>query len=348
MTLPLRFRETGKVHIGNYTTEGGVLIPAVEVAYERVGNPHAPVVLVCHALTGNQDAVGTEDHPGWWSECIGPGKYVDTNEFQVLTFNVLGSCYGSTGPTSTSPTGDLYGPTFPNVTIRDMVHVQRRALEKLSIPSLHAVIGGSLGGMQVLEWLVLYPLFMERAVVLASTAALSPYAIAFNHVGEQAILADANFQNGNYHSNEGLSGLSIARMVGMITYRSKALFQQRYEEDRSGIQSYLDYQGEIFLQRFDANAYLRLIRAMNHHDIGHGRGGVEKVLRSIQTPVTLIGYEGDLLYSIEEMEEMAKLLPYSTLVKVSTDFGHDGFLVEADKWGPAVRRQLVNVVEETV
>ncbi|QPC47479.1 homoserine O-acetyltransferase [Mangrovibacillus cuniculi] len=346
--MPLRYRETGKVHIGSYTTERGEVIPAVEVAYERVGNPHNPVVLVCHALTGNQVAVGTEDQPGWWAECIGTGKYVDTNEFQVLTFNVLGSCYGSTGPTSTSPSGKPYGATFPEVTIRDMVHVQRKALDKLNISSIHAVIGGSLGGMQVLEWLVLYPSLINRAVVLASTAALSPYAIAFNHVGEQAILLDPNFQDGNYPSNEGLSGLSIARMVGMITYRSKTLFQQRYGEVRSGIQSYLDYQGEIFLQRFDANAYLRLLRAMNQHDIGRDRGGVEKVLREIQTPVTLIGYEGDLLYSIEEMEEMANVLPNSTFVKVSTDFGHDGFLVEADKWGPAIQRELVNGVEETV
>ncbi|HWO76590.1 MAG TPA: homoserine O-acetyltransferase [Bacillus sp. (in: firmicutes)] len=350
MTSRLNYQyETNTVQIGDIILESGDCLSAVEVAYERAGNFNGPAVLVCHALTGNHFAVGTNKNPGWWSGLIGPGGYIDTNEFQVITFNVLGGCNGTTGPTSTNPhTGEPYRGSFPYPTIRDLVRVQKRALELLKIRSLHAVAGGSLGGMQVQEWGLLYPTFINHLIVLASTPELSDYGMAFNRIAIEAIQNDPYWNDGFYDPNAELKGLEIARMTGMITYRTPQLFSKRFEREvrEEGsptlyqIDSYLIYQGKKLRQRFDANSYLRLLHAMNSHDIGRGRGGWEKASRQIQAKVLALGFKGDLLYETSRIAEFAATVPNGHFFEVDTVFGHDGFLVEFDKWGPHIKRAL--------
>jgi homoserine O-acetyltransferase/O-succinyltransferase len=344
---------TGGVSIGSLTLESGVVLENVELAFEKFGAENGPFVLVCHALTGNQFAVGTEEEPGWWSGLIGPGKSIDTNHFQVITFNVLGGCNGSTGPLSINPsTGKMYRSSFPQITVRDMVRAQRRALTKLGIDHLHAVIGGSLGGMQVFEWGVMYPRDMDKLFIFASTPYLSDYGIAYNRIGIEAIIHDPNFRKGNYTKSTDVKGLEIARMIGMVTYRSAAMFASRFsrkqmkphtESSIYEVESYLQYQGKKLTQRFDVNSYLILLYAMNHHDIGRGRGGVESVLKQIKAEVIAISFEHDLIYPASLMKEFVNLIPNHHYYHVPTEYGHDGFLVEFEKWGPYVKEHMENI-----
>jgi homoserine O-acetyltransferase/O-succinyltransferase len=327
--------------------QGGVMHLDVELAYERRGPLDAPVILVCHALTGNQFSIGTEDDPGWWSGLIGSGKYIDTDYWQVITFNVLGGCNGSSGPMSINPeTSEPYRSTFPAITIRDMVHAQRQALKQLGIRKLQAVIGGSLGGMQVLEWGLLYPNDMEQLFVLAATPYLSDYGIAFNRIGIAAIEGDPNFKNGHYHSTHEVKGFDVARMAGMVTYRSPKLFSKRFnrektdEHDLYAVESYLHYQGEKLAQRFDVNSYLVLLKAMNSHDIGFARGGWKNAASSIKAHVTAIAFQHDLIYPSDQIEEFIKEVQNGDYFYVPTDYGHDGFLVEFEKWGHYIQNQL--------
>ncbi|WP_339145416.1 MULTISPECIES: homoserine O-acetyltransferase [unclassified Sutcliffiella] len=341
-----------KVSIGALLLENGEELGDVEIAYERVGNPDGEVVVVCHALTGNQESVGEEKSPGWWSSFIGPDLYIDTNRFQVITMNVLGGCNGSTGPTSTNPeTGKKYGAAFPAVTIRDMVHSQYQALKKLGIESVKAIIGGSLGGMQVLEWGTLYPKYSKILIPMAVTPYFTDYALAFNSIGRHAILSDPAWENGNYSFDATLKGLETARMVGLVTYRSQSLFNDRFNRERKeskGIEyqvdSYLKYQGEKFSRRFDANSYLVLLQAMDQFDIGHERGGWKHALGKVEANVCMFSFTGDLLYPPQlaksTINHLRKINKQSTYIEVDTKFGHDGFLVEFDKWGQHVKSLL--------
>ncbi|MCF6092615.1 homoserine O-acetyltransferase [Microaerobacter geothermalis] len=350
-----------KVSLGEVLLECGETLPHVEVAFETSGflnRDRSNVVLVCHALTGDAQAVGTTKNPGWWSGLIGPGKYIDTNQYYVITTNVLGGCYGTTGPSSINPkTGQPYGADFPTVTIRDMVHVQYLLLKKLGISKLYAVIGGSMGGMQVLEWGISYPQMIEHIIPLATSAYLSPMAIAYNDIGRQAILSDPEWKGGHYYPGRGpVKGLSIARMVGMITYRTADLFEERFgrtmRQDHQvtqfdsvfQVESYLRYQGEKLVDRFDANSYLYLLKAMDSHDIGRGRGGWKTALSHIKSKVLLIGITRDLLYTVQHMEEMQSSLKQarvdSTYIEIDSKFGHDGFLVEFERIGPLVESFL--------
>ncbi|MBH0230457.1 homoserine O-acetyltransferase [Halobacillus yeomjeoni] len=336
------------VDIGEMELESGARLEHVEMSFERVGPASAPVILICHALTGNQMAAGTEQSPGWWSGMIGKGLPIDTDHYQVITFNVLGGCHGSTGPASLHPTTKKkYRCDFPAITIRDMVHAQYKALNQLGVHSLHAVIGGSLGGMQALEWGLLHPDFMKQIHVLAATPYLSDYGIAFNHIGAQSIKNDPLFDNGNYLSNESLKGFEIARMAGMVTYRSSKLFDQRFERRKKtsqgfDIQSYLDYQGNKIKTRFDANSYLYLLEAMNHHDIGRGRNGWKEAARNYKAEVYTTSFENDLVYTKPLIESFSSSVPKGFHKHVETDYGHDGFLVEFDKWGNWIQRNLTN------
>lgn len=341
--------ETGTVQIGDVTLESGDRIPSVQVAYERTGNLRAPVILVCHALTGSQFTVGTVEKPGWWSGLIGPEKYIDTHKFQVITFNVLGGCNGTTGPTSLNPdTNTPYQADFPYPTVRDLVHVQKQALEQLQICSLHAVIGGSLGGMQVLEWGILYPDFIVHLIVLAATPELSDYGIAYNRIATEAIENDPHWNRGFYEPDAKLKGLEIARMVGMITYRTPQLFSKRFEREVNRhvspafyqIESYLSYQGEKLRKRFDANSYIRLLHVMNFHDIGRGRGGWQEAAKQIRANVLALGFKGDLLYEPERIREFTQQIKEGTYVEVDTIFGHDGFLVEFEKWSHLIKDEI--------
>jgi homoserine O-acetyltransferase/O-succinyltransferase len=346
------FLEYGKVAIGSLLLESGELLENVELAYERVGPRHAPAILVCHALTGNHVTVGTKESPGWWRGLIGPEEYVDTQKVQVITMNVLGGCNGSTGPATINPITQLrYRMDFPNITIRDMVRAQFSALEQLGINKLKAVIGGSLGGMQVYEWGILYPEFMQTLIILAATPYLSDYGIAFNGIGSQAIKTDLNWENGNYLDNTDLAGLQVARMVGMVTYRSPKMFNDRFKrkcEDNQNpqyqVEDYLKYQGEKLAKRFDANSYLYLLQAMNQHDIGLNRDGWQGAIRHIQANVIGIGFKGDLLYPPDEIHQVVRELnsqgKKAFFHEVNTAYGHDGFLVEYEKWGPIIRKVI--------
>ncbi|HSJ38172.1 MAG TPA: homoserine O-acetyltransferase [Planococcus sp. (in: firmicutes)] len=324
------------VAIGNLALESGKVLEGVELAYERSGNPKDPAILICHALTGDQYAVGTSGNPGWWSGLAGSEKALDTDKLQVVSFNVLGGCNGSTGPLSINPsTGTPYRSDFPLLTIKDMVHAEYRALKILGIEKLKAVIGGSLGGMKALEWGALYPGFTELILPLAVTPAFGSYALAFNHIGIQAIEHDPAFQNGNYSDTSDFKGFHLARMAGMITYRSGKLFNDRFDRTSNGqnfeVESYLDYQGQKLAQRFDANSYLILLKAMNSHDMGE---------RKIECPILSLSFTHDLLYPAEGMISWLQTQPEASWEVIETDFGHDGFLVEFEKWSGFIQKFL--------
>ncbi|MFD1029931.1 homoserine O-acetyltransferase MetX [Metaplanococcus flavidus] len=324
------------VAIGDLALESGVVLEGVELAYERNGNFDNPTILICHALTGDQYAVGTEEQPGWWSGMAGPGKTLDTDKFQVISFNVLGGCHGSTGPLSINPqTGAPYRSDFPLLTIKDMVRAEYQALRILGIEKLKTVIGGSLGGMKTLEWGALYPEYIETIVPLAVTPSFSSYALAFNHIGIQAIENDPDFQNGHYTGSCDFKGFHLARMAGMISYRTGKLFNERFGRSGSGnnfeVESYLDYQGSKLAQRFDANSYLILLKAMNSHDLEG---------RKVACPILSISYTHDLLYPAELMIPWLAEQADASWEIIETDFGHDGFLVEFGKWSGFVGKFL--------
>ena len=328
------------VSIGSLTLDSTKTINHVELAYERHGDENAPTVLVCHALTGDQYAVGSEENPGWWAGLIGPGKPVDTDVFQVITFNVLGGSHGSTGPLSIKPeTGQPYRADFPTLTIRDMVRAEYYALQKLGINHLAGVLGGSLGGMKALEWGKLYPEFVDAILPLAVTPYYSDYGLAFNHIGIQAIESDRDFNGGNYESSADLKGFQVARMAGMVTYRSGSMFNQRFGRSKAGeefnVQSYLNYQGKKLAGRFDANSYLLLLKAMNTHDIE------EAVL---DVPVYSLSFTHDLLYPSELMVPWLEKQKDANWEIIETDFGHDGFLVEFEKWGGFIEEKLKSLL----
>ncbi|QZA34146.1 homoserine O-acetyltransferase [Hydrogenibacillus sp. N12] len=356
--MDLKTREVGTVSIGALRLESGRVLPDVRLAYERVGPRDGPTVLVCHALTGNHVAVGTDEDPGWWAGLIGSGKPIDTDRYQVVTFNVLGGCDGSTGPTSTNPeTGRPYGPEFPFITVRDMVQAEYLALKRLGIRRLRAVIGGSLGGMQALEWGVMYPEWMDLLIPIAVTPRLSDYAIAFNAIGRLAILSDPAWNGGYYDpAHPPKAGMIIARMAGMVTYRSPDQFNRRFERaERDGwgrrhdevsfqVESYLIHHGEKLARRFDANSYLYLLKAMDAHDLGRGRGGIEEAIKRIRARVVALAYRGDLLYPPQEIAAFVDRLRAGGVearyFEVDTLYGHDGFLTEFEKWGGIIREQL--------
>ena len=345
--------EAQNVLIGSFTLESGETLHEVELAYERVGPEDAPVILVCHALTGNQYTIG-DSEPGWWKGLIGKDGYIDTSEFQVITFNVLGGCNGSTGPLSINPvTRERYKADFPFVSVRDMVHSQKKALEVLGIDHLHAVIGGSLGGMQVLEWGALYPDGMEHLIPLAVTPSLNTYGIAYNAISRFAITNDPDWKDGYYDPHhQPTSGLATARMIGMISYRTDEMFQKKFgraaietseenhKEAQYEVESYLHYQGNKLVSRFDANSYLYLLRAMDTHDISKGRGNLTSIIKNIKASILAIGFKGDLIYPPEDLEKLFAQAHSSPFYLINTKFGHDGFLVEFDKWGPLIKEQV--------
>ncbi|WP_343042460.1 homoserine O-acetyltransferase MetX [Ornithinibacillus caprae] len=335
-------RNIGEVAIGPLLLSSGVTLDNVTLSYEIIGAPSNPTVLVCHALTGNQFAVGTTEEPGWWSGLIGSNQYIDTNQYQLITFNVLGGCHGSTGPNSINPnTGEPYRNDFPDITIRDMVHAQNKALAKLNISTVDIIIGGSLGGMQVMEWGLLYPDFMKKLIILAATPSLSDYGIAFNHIAETVVKHDANWNNGHYDTDSPIIGLEIARMIGMVTYRSPELFSDRFKREQIdqsfSVSSYLDYQGKKLATRFDPNSYLTLLRAMNSHDIGTNRGGWRKASTLLNQPILLLSFDNDLIYTPATIQHFADSLANCTYHHVKNIFGHDGFLTEYEKWGPLIQ-----------
>ena len=349
-----------------FRLERGGELPGVTLAYETWGRLNAQrdnVVLVLHALTGDAHAAGLhtldDRKPGWWDGAIGPGKALDTDRWFVVCSNVLGGCGGSTGPRSLDPrTGRRYNMRFPIVTVRDMVRAQRRLIEHLGIRRLRAVIGGSIGGMQALEWAVTYPEMVDLAISLAATARFHAQGIAYNEVQRRAIRLDPRWREGEYEDGDGpADGLAIARMLGMITYQSDDLMTARFDRrpatrpsrwpefgDRFDVEGYLQYQGDALVRRFDANTYLYLSRAMDLHDISIGHDSYAAALARIEARVLLMGVTTDILFPDRHVQALAadlacagKMVDYWQLDSIH---GHDAFLVEFEKMEGLLRRYL--------
>jgi homoserine O-acetyltransferase len=344
-----------------FTFEGGGHLERVVVAYETWGtlnDNRSNAVLVLHALTGDSHAAGDvgpgHRTPGWWGGLIGPGLAIDTDQFFVVCPNVLGGAQGTTGPSSLDGDGRAYGSRFPTITVRDQVAIEVALADSLDIDVWSAVIGGSMGGMRVLEWAVGTPSRVRRALVLAVGAASTADEIALSSLQIRAIKADPNYFGGDYYERgEGpREGLAIARGLGQITYRTSGEFETRFgrsvqdEGDalaggRYAIESYLGYHGEKLAARFDANSYVVLSEAMNHHDVGRGRGGVADALSRVTAATTVIGIDTDRLYPLRLQEELVRLTPTADpLHVISSDVGHDGFLLEVDQISKIVSESL--------
>lgn len=354
--------------IGAVTLERGGELPSVRVAYETFGTLDADrgnAILVVHALTGDSHLVGDPGpgHPtgGWWSGIVGPGKAIDTDRWFVVAPNMLGGCQGTTGPASYAPDGQEWGSRFPFVTIRDQVGVQLALTDVLGIDRWAAVIGGSMGGMQSLEWAVSHPDRLDRVAVLAAPAISNADQIALNSVQLEAIRMDPGFAGGDYYDaaeSEGPHrGLALARRMALLNYRSPTELNDRFERSwqsgmsplggggRYAVESYLDYHGNKFTRRFDANSYITLVEAMNSHDIGRGRGGTAAALGRVTARTLVLGIDSDRLFPVPDQRHIAAHAPGNIDGAephvISSPFGHDGFLIE-DR---VVGAQLVRLLE---
>jgi len=340
----------------------GARLGPITVAYETWG-VLAPgrdnAVLVCHALTGDTHAAGGVEpgHPmlGWWDALIGPGRAIDTDRFFVVCPNVLGGCQGTTGPSSVDPaTGRPFGSRFPVTTIRDQVDVEAALGDALGIETWACVVGGSMGGMRALEWTLKCPERVPRAIVIACGAAATAEEIALCSLQIRAIESDPHFNRGDYYDLvEGpWRGMSIARGIGQVSYRSELEFQQRFNRGHQNdehpfegglytVESYLEYHGDKLARRFDANSYVNLSGAMNHHDVGRGRGGVVEALSRIGSEVTLAGITTDRLYPLRLQQELADHIPRNKGVEVVASIsGHDAFLTEHERVGEIIANAL--------
>ncbi len=332
---------------------GGVLLEG-QIAYRTWGQLNRSrdnAVLVCHAFTGWADL------EVWWQPLLGTGRALDPDRDFIICSNILGSCYGTTGPSSIDPqTGQPYGASFPAVNVRDMVRLQARLLDALGVEALRMAIGGSLGGMQVLEWALLYPEKVKSIAVIAASGRHSAWCIGLSEAQRQAIYADPLWQNGNYDpAHPPAQGLAVARMIAMHTYRSWHSFNDRFgrtvqpnptqpEQSQFSIASYLQYQGDKLVERFDANSYIALSQAMDRHDLTRSNQSYEAVLNSIQQPTLLVAIDSDLLYPPIEQQELANLIPNAELVWLSSPHGHDAFLIEMD----ALNNLVVQFRQETL
>jgi len=355
------------VSIGDLTLERGAELPHVRVAYETYGtlNSHrSNAILVVHALTGDSHLAGASGpgHPtgGWWSGLVGPGKSLDTDRWFVVAPNMLGGCQGTTGPSSTAPDGAEWGSRFPFLTIRDQVAVQVAFADKLGIEAWAAVVGGSMGGMQALEWAIGYPDRVHRVAILAAPPLSSADHIALNAVQLEAIRQDPQFQGGDYYDapdGEGPhSGLALARRMALLNYRSPTELNDRFERSwqsglsplggggRYAVESYLDFHGNKFTRRFDANSYIVLAEAMSSHDVGRGRGGVAAALALATARALVLGIDSDRLFPVPGQRQIAAGLAGNidgTEPRViSSPFGHDGFLIEDRLVGAHIERLL--------
>lgn len=356
-----------------FPLESGAGIGPVFVEFETYGRlspARDNVVLVAHALSGDAHVAGWDrraretgrlyrlKHPGWWDTVVGPSKAIDTNRWFVVCSNFLGSCYGTTGPADINPaTGAPYGLRFPIVTVGDWVRLQARLLDYLCIERLRAVVGGSLGGQQALEWALAFPERVERSIVLAASPKLSAQGLAFNAVGRHAIMNDPDFHGGDYylHGASPDVGLAVARMMAHITYLSEEGMHKRFGRRRCGeragdfgfhpefeIESYLNYQGQAFVERFDANSYLYITRAMDYYDAAAqwGDGDLVEACRRIASRVMVVSFSSDWLYPPAHCREFALAMCRAgrpvTYVDVPSAYGHDSFLVETEAVGRLV------------
>ncbi len=353
------------------TLRGGSLLAPVTVAYQTYGELSPAkdnAIFVCHALTGDMHAAGlmkSRKKPGWWDGFIGPGRPLDTDRYFVICANVLGGCQGTTGPSSLNPaTGEPYGLDFPFLTVEDIVRVHSTLVSHLGIERLLSVVGGSLGGMQVLEWAALFPEQLASVIVLASAARLSAQGIAFNAVGRRAIYADPNFNDGKFYGEEGPRfGLALARMVAHITYLSEASIELKFgrrlqhtqslshelqQETEFQIESYLHHQGKRFVERFDANSYLYLTRAMDYFDMSEKYDGLPNAFGNADGRFLVVSYDTDWLFPTAQSRELVKALlelgKHVTYAELPSPFGHDSFLIELAQLGRLVRPFLAETL----
>jgi len=354
--------------LNEFELENGTKLGPIRVAYETYGKLNKSrdnVILIEHALTASANAAGKHSDKdksvGWWDAWIGPGKAFDTNKYYVVCSNILGSCYGTTGPSSINPdTNKPYGYTFPIITIKDMVNVQKKLLDHLEILNIHCIAGGSMGGMQAIEWALLYPDFVNSLILIASGAWSNPQSIAIHKVGIQSIMDDPNFNGGDYYGKQSPDkGLAIARMIGHITYlNNKVLWQKfgRKSEDMSKmissfenkfhIEKYLEHQGKKFVKRFDANCYIYIMRAIDLYDASQGYPNLKKSFKRLEINKALItSFTSDWLFPSYQSKELVGAMRENdidvTYEEIQSDYGHDSFLLEYKKLTPLIKTHLI-------
>ena len=335
-----------------FVLENGAKLPELKIAYETYGELNKKknnAVLVCHALSGDAHAAGLhegDNKPGWWDDMIGPEKAFDTEKYFVICSNVIGGCKGSSGPNSINPeTGKPYGLGFPIVSIKDMVNAQKKLIDQLGIKKLLSVCGGSMGGMQALQWAVSYPNEVASCIPIATTAKHSAQQIAFDEVGRQAIMADPAWCEGDYYDKKThpSAGLAVARMIGHITYMSNDSMEKKFgralKKKELGyefstefeVEGYLRYRGDSFVKRFDANSYLYISKAMDYFDL-HPDVKLAQVFKGLKARFLVIAFSSDWLYPPYQSKEIVKALKMNgidvTYCEISSDYGHDAFLVE--------------------
>jgi homoserine O-acetyltransferase len=325
---------------GPFALESGARLPSLRVAYRtwgRLDEHGTNAVLVCHALTGSADV------DRWWGALLGAGKALDPERDFVVCSNVLGGCYGTTGPTSPRPDGRPWGPAFPELSVRDIVRVQAALVSALGVRRLQLVVGGSLGGMQVLEWALLHPERVAAIAPLATSARHSAWQIAISETQRRAIAADPRWRGGHYAADDPpTAGLAAARQVAMVSYRSRESLDGRFGRERApdgryAVEAWLDHHGSALVERFDANSYVALTRAMDSHDVGRGRGGWREALARAAVPALVVAIDSDVLYPPLEQQELAAALPQARLVTLRSPHGHDAFLIEGEAVNALVR-----------
>ena len=334
-----------------FPLESGLKLKGLKIAYETYGElteEKDNAILICHALSGDAHASGYrrgEKKPGWWDDMIGPGKAFDTDRYFVICSNVIGGCKGSSGPNSIDPsTGKPYGLSFPIVSIKDMVNAQKKLVDHLGIQRLLAVCGGSMGGMQALQWPISYPKMVGSCIPIATTYKHSAQQIAFDEVGRQAIMSDPAWRGGDYYEREHPSaGLAVARMIGHITYMSNRSMEDKFgrilKKEKLGyefttefeVEGYLRYRGDSFVKRFDANSYLYITKAMDYFDIQQDKP-LSHAFRGLKTKFLVIAFSSDWLYPPYQSKDVVKALKMNgidvTYCEISSDYGHDSFLLE--------------------
>jgi homoserine O-acetyltransferase len=343
--------------------DNGQVIQEFNIRYETYGEldeDHSNAILICHALSGDHHCAGYhkgDTKPGWWDNMIGPGKPIDTSRFYVICPNCLGGCQGTTGPSSINPqTGKPYNQDFPRVSIGDMVRAQKLLLDHLGVTQIHAAVGGSMGGMQVMQWMIDYSEMVERVLILASTARQSTQSIAFNEVGRSAIHQDPNWNKGDYGPEKGPdTGLAIARMMAHITYLSNRGLESKFGRDRKQetqnltdvefeVESYLRHQGQTFVNRFDANTYLLFTKALDTFDLYGEKDDLSNAFKNVSARVLAIGFISDWLFPPEEnrqiIQSLLKLDKNASYAELESELGHDSFLLETKEYFNLVRAFL--------
>jgi homoserine O-acetyltransferase len=363
--------QASTVRFDTISLDSGATLAPVDVAYETYGalnRDKTNAILILHAFSGDAHAAGISPitgKPGWWDNSIGPGKAFDTNRYFIICSNVLGGCRGTTGPGSANPaTGEPYAMSFPVITIGDMVRLQKMLIESLGIRRLLAVAGGSMGGMQALEWAVSHPDSVVAAIPIATTGRHSAQQIAFNEVGRQAIMADPDWSDGDYYNGKPPArGLAVARMVGHITYMSDDSMREKFGRRLRGkenfgfgfdvdfeVESYLRYRGSEFVNRFDANSYLYITKAMDYFDLTNGRRSLANAFEPVTARFLVISFTSDWLYPSYQSQEIVRALRTRNCdvayVELESNYGHDAFLVDVAEQTDLIRGFLASTFEK--